>query len=138
MRASPIVLAVTIGAATALPWATYRDLRTGHVTTLTAGRWGVVVVVTAGICAVLAAWFFAHESVPVRRACVLVGCIAVCECIVTALSRISAANRLADHAALGSGSETAYAVGGFVGTGAALAFVATIAAGSARAGRQPS
>jgi hypothetical protein len=116
-----LITALAIAAAAALPWATYKDLRSGHVTRLTAAGLGVAIVAAALVAVALTLLLWARDSVPLRRASVLVGVVTVCLCVATALSRISAANHLASHASPGSGSQTAFAFGAAVAVVAAAA-----------------
>jgi di/tricarboxylate transporter len=129
-RTTQLSAAAILAGATALPWATYKNLRNEHTTTLTAGRAGIVIAAVALLSLVLSLLTWARTSTPSRVAGVVLGCVASALCVGTALNRISTANHLADHASPGSGSQTAYAVGAAAAIVAAV--VITIASAQAR------
>src|ERR1039457_2767766 len=113
-RATQLFATLVLAGATALPWATYKDVRSAHTTTLTAGQMGMVIAAVALVSLALSLLVRVRDSALFRRSSVLLGCVAVCLCVGTALNRISAANHLANHASPGSGSQTAYAFGAAV------------------------
>jgi hypothetical protein len=119
-RATQFFAGLVVAGATALPWATYKDLRTDHTTTLTAGRMGIAIAAAALLSLAFSLLASKRDSKQMHAASLVLGCVALVVCVGTALNRISTANDLAAQASPGSGSHTAYAFGAAVALVAAL------------------